>query len=107
MIMKEEVNAMSFTHNEQKNLSTGIFNLILIYLFISAYKTVSGVNGPLVILDDVKVRNFVFEQDIFYFGVVVFLFIKLFSGDEWYLALKMSHFCSWFYQLASFDMASF
>ena len=30
------------------------FKIQFIYIFIAAYKTVSGVNGPLVILDEVK-----------------------------------------------------
>ena len=34
-----------------------IQSLCTILLFLSAYKTVSGVNGPLVILDDVKVKE--------------------------------------------------
>lgn len=33
-------------------------NLRLFFLFIIAYRTVSGVNGPLVILDDVKFPKF-------------------------------------------------
>jgi len=37
--------------------SVMLYIKIYVVVYISAYKTVSGVNGPLVILDDVKVLN--------------------------------------------------
>ncbi len=48
---------MRFAENKKKNNLPKILLKIIpvLPLYFAAYKTVSGVNGPLVILDDVKV----------------------------------------------------
>ena len=47
---------------------------------ITAYKTVSGVNGPLVILDDVKVIYIYIYIYIFYVDILMFTLSKTESG---------------------------
>ena len=51
--------------------------VVYIIMYFSAYKTVSGVNGPLVILDDVKVKILYESLPIQYNELLFLLFFQL------------------------------